>query len=113
MRLPKPLPLAPPRTAGAKAFIVMSRNNFRHGFTTDPDDVARYLEALIEGFRNRRLDFRSQQRKASLTPSEIMDMSVETSARHGRVRVTLSFSWPDAEEQKPAGLPLGKTAAGN
>ncbi|MDR1079396.1 MAG: amphi-Trp domain-containing protein [Deltaproteobacteria bacterium] len=82
----------------------MSRNNFRHSFTTDPEDVARYLEALTEGFRGRNLTFRSQQRKVALEPAGVMDMSIETSARRGRVRVTLAFSW--AEEEGPAVPPL-------
>jgi amphi-Trp domain-containing protein len=74
--------------------------------------VARYLEALIEGFQDRKLTFRSQQRKVSLEPAEVMDMSVETSARRGRVRVTLSFSW--AEEEGPAvpQLPLDRPFPG-
>ncbi|MDR1040006.1 MAG: amphi-Trp domain-containing protein [Deltaproteobacteria bacterium] len=85
----------------------MSRNNFRHSFTTDPEDVARYLEALIEGFRERKLTFRSQQRKVTLDPAGVLDMSIETSATRGRVRVTLAFSWADEEGPVIPQLPLG------
>jgi amphi-Trp domain-containing protein len=90
----------------------MSRNNFRHSFTTDPEDVARYLEALIQGFRSRKLTFRSLQRKLSLEPAEVMDMSIETSSRRGRVRLTLAFSWEDEEGPQPPPLPLGAPFAG-
>ncbi|MDR2612637.1 MAG: amphi-Trp domain-containing protein [Deltaproteobacteria bacterium] len=89
----------------------MSSNNFRHSFSTDPEDVARYLDALIEGFRDRKLTFRSQQRKVTLEPADVMDMSIETSARRGRTRLTLSFSWDDDEGLVLPQLPLGKPPA--
>ncbi|MDR2460465.1 MAG: amphi-Trp domain-containing protein [Deltaproteobacteria bacterium] len=84
----------------------MSKNNFRHSFVTDPDDVARYLESLISGFKEGVLSFSSQHRKVHLEPAKILDMSIETSIRKGKVRLTISFTWPDEAGPQLQSLPL-------
>ncbi|MDR1165137.1 MAG: amphi-Trp domain-containing protein [Deltaproteobacteria bacterium] len=84
----------------------MSKSNFRHSFVTDPEDVARYLESLIEGFRSGTLTFSSQHRKVLLEPAKAMDMSIETSARKGKIRLTLNFTWPEEEASLTHPLPL-------
>jgi amphi-Trp domain-containing protein len=77
----------------------MGKNTFHHSFVTDPEDVARYLEALIESFREGRLTFSSNSRKVILEPGKVMDMTVDTSSRRGQTRLTLAFNWPET----PAG----------
>jgi amphi-Trp domain-containing protein len=84
----------------------MSKNNFRHSFVTDPEDVARYLESLISGFKEGVLAFSSQHRKVHLEPSKVLDMSIETSVRKGKVRLTLNFTWPDEAGPQLQPLPL-------
>ncbi|MDR2405223.1 MAG: amphi-Trp domain-containing protein [Deltaproteobacteria bacterium] len=73
----------------------MNSNNFHYNFVTDPQDVVRYLEALIEGFKGGALDFSSPGHAVHLELPEILKMSIETSNRKGRVKVSLNLTWPE------------------
>ena len=84
----------------------MSSNNFRHTFVTDREDVGRYLDALKEGFLKGALTFSSQNRQVRLEPAEVLDLSVETGSRKGRVRVTINFTWPEEEGPRLRALPM-------
>jgi amphi-Trp domain-containing protein len=85
--------------------------NFHHTFVTDPEDVARYLEALIEGFHKGVLEFTSQERELLLMPAKIMEMSIETGLRKGRIRLSINISWPENPAQaKPAATGSPKTS---
>jgi amphi-Trp domain-containing protein len=75
----------------------MSKNNFHHTFVTDREDIARYLDSLKEGFNKGVLTFNSQNRKVHIEPNEVLEITVETSIRKGKVRITLHFTWPDEE----------------
>jgi amphi-Trp domain-containing protein len=85
-------------------------SNFNHTFVTDPEDVARYLEALIEGFRGGELRFTSGDREVRLEPSSILELTIETSARKGKVSLSLNVSWP--EPPKPKGPEAGAPGLG-
>jgi amphi-Trp domain-containing protein len=84
-------------------------NSFHHSFVTDPEDVVRYLEQLIEGFKKGELDFSANERTVRLQPGNIMELSVETGVRKGKVKVALNISWPEKplrrgrEEAPPKG----------
>jgi amphi-Trp domain-containing protein len=82
----------------------MSPSNFVHNFVSDPDEVAAFLQALIDGFRGRRLSVRFDGREAVMRPAEILDLSVEISKRKGRQKLTLVASWPDVEVRDRPGL---------
>jgi amphi-Trp domain-containing protein len=84
----------------------MSNNNFHHSFVTDREDIGRYLDALKEGFGKGVLTFSSQHRKVHLEPAEVLDLSIETSIRKGKVRVTINFTWPDEEGTQYHALPM-------
>jgi amphi-Trp domain-containing protein len=90
----------------------MSNNNFRHNFVTDREDVCRYLDALKEGFAKGVLTFSAQHRKVSLEPSEVLELSIETSARKGKVRLTLNFTWPEEEGPQYHALPMDSQLPG-
>jgi amphi-Trp domain-containing protein len=84
--------------------------SFHHSFVSDPEDAARYLEALIEGFRSGALKFTSKGQSVVLEPAQILEMSIETGSRKGRTRLALTVSWPDGPEsllRPPGGPGLG------
>ncbi|MDR2198882.1 MAG: amphi-Trp domain-containing protein [Deltaproteobacteria bacterium] len=78
----------------------MTSSNFSHSFVSDPEDVARYLEALIEGFRKGSIAFKSPKRNVILEPAEILDVSIEAGGRKGRQRLSLNVSWPEKSARK-------------
>ncbi|MDR2349062.1 MAG: amphi-Trp domain-containing protein [Deltaproteobacteria bacterium] len=87
-------------------FAIMSKNNFRHVFVTDREDVSRYLDALKEGFGKGVLTFSHQNREVRLETPEVVELTVETNVRKNKVHVNLSFAWPDEERPLVAPLPL-------
>jgi amphi-Trp domain-containing protein len=82
----------------------MSQNVHSHVFVTDPDKVASFLEALTEGFKKRRLSASFDDRELVLKPAEILDVSLETTRRKGRQRLTLTINWPDPDVKDRRGL---------
>ncbi|MDR3204474.1 MAG: amphi-Trp domain-containing protein [Deltaproteobacteria bacterium] len=82
----------------------MAKNYFFHNFTTDPDEVASLLRSMIEGFQKREMVFSSGSREVTLSPGNVIDATLETARGKGRVRLTLSFSWPDSASAGKIGL---------
>jgi amphi-Trp domain-containing protein len=82
----------------------MSHNAHSHFFVSDPDEVASFLEAMIEGLKNRRLPVRFEEREVVLKPAEILDVSLETARRKGRQKLSITLAWPDGEAKERRGL---------
>jgi amphi-Trp domain-containing protein len=82
----------------------MKKNKFRYDLVTDPLDVARYLESLIDGFRRGELSFSDQNRQIALKPAEIMELSIEASRRQGRVSLAIALRWNEREAPKQLSL---------
>jgi amphi-Trp domain-containing protein len=82
------------------------KNNFTHSFVTDPEKVASFFEALIEGFRKRELFISSDGREVALHPAEILDMTLATTHRNGRTKITVSVNWPETHRRSSNTLQL-------
>ena len=67
----------------------MHKNTLTHDFVSDPDQVADFFRALIDGFKERKITVASDGREQILVPAEILDMKVEAVARKGRVRLSV------------------------
>ncbi|MDR1396086.1 MAG: amphi-Trp domain-containing protein [Deltaproteobacteria bacterium] len=78
----------------------MTKNRFNYKFVTDPLDAARYLESLIEGFQKGSLILTDQNRQLVLKPAEIMELTIDSSRRKGRVNLSVSLSWAETPSQK-------------
>ncbi|MDR1607928.1 MAG: amphi-Trp domain-containing protein [Deltaproteobacteria bacterium] len=78
----------------------MRKSRFQFNLVTDPLDVSRYLESLIQGFRDREILFSDQNHQLVLRPAEILELSLETSRRKGRVNFSMSFSWAESVAHK-------------
>ncbi|MDR1677869.1 MAG: amphi-Trp domain-containing protein [Deltaproteobacteria bacterium] len=75
----------------------MPKNSLSHTFVSDPDEVADFFQALIDGFKNRKVTISSDGQEQSLIPAELVDLTVETVQRKGRVRLNIFLSWPGAQ----------------
>ncbi|MDR2302635.1 MAG: amphi-Trp domain-containing protein [Deltaproteobacteria bacterium] len=75
----------------------MSKNTLIHKFVSDPDEVAAFFQALIEGFKNRKITVTSEVREQTVVPAEIIEMTVEAVQRKGRIRLNVSASWSEVE----------------
>ena len=90
----------------------MSQSDQTHNFVSDPDLVAAFLEALMDGFKKRRLSVRFDDREIVLKPAEILDLSLETTKRKGRQRLTLTIAWPEPDRKEPANTLFPKHPGG-
>ncbi|MDR2367538.1 MAG: amphi-Trp domain-containing protein [Deltaproteobacteria bacterium] len=75
----------------------MSKNSLTHKFVSDPDEVAGFFQALIEGFKKRKLTISSDHKDQVMIPAEVLEMALETAHRKGRVRLSLSISWTEVD----------------
>ncbi|MDR1577531.1 MAG: amphi-Trp domain-containing protein [Deltaproteobacteria bacterium] len=82
----------------------MSKNRFHFKLVTDPLDVSRYLESLIQGFQDRELSLSDQNHQIVLRPAEIMELSVCSTRRKGQVNLTFSLSWAETVAHKQLSL---------
>ncbi|MDR1921060.1 MAG: amphi-Trp domain-containing protein [Candidatus Adiutrix sp.] len=78
------------------------KRTFKYQTAADPVDLARYLEALAEGFAQGRLSLTEDERVFAVHPCGLVNLSVKVRRKDGRGRLSLEFTWP---EEKPA-LPL-------
>jgi amphi-Trp domain-containing protein len=84
----------------------MTKNNFSHKVVTDPLDSARFLEAIIEGMRQGHLTLSSKNHQITLKPGEIIDLTIETSNRKGKIGLNIGFSWTEIKTHQQQSLPL-------
>ena len=87
----------------------MTQSVQSHNFVSDPELVASFFEALIDGFKNRRLSLNFDGKEIVLKPAEIFDMSLETSKRKGRQKLAMTISWPEADAKERRSLLPPKT----
>ncbi|MDR1083844.1 MAG: amphi-Trp domain-containing protein [Deltaproteobacteria bacterium] len=82
----------------------MSKNHFTYKFVTDPLDVARYLEALKQGFENGELRLSEQNNQITLKPAEILELTVDLGRRKGRINLSVAMSWAETPGHKQLSL---------
>lgn len=83
-----------------------SGREFEHESLQDPESIAKYLEAIEQGFRSGRLLFCSGDRELVLKPHGLLAFAVKAKRRNGRVRITLEVDWKDAAHQENNHRPL-------
>jgi amphi-Trp domain-containing protein len=67
--------------------------NFRHESLQDSRAVARYLQALAEGFEKGQLQFSDQDGEIVLEPHGMMRFGVTADQKSGRHALTVRFTW--------------------
>lgn len=78
----------------------MKKNEFKHESIEDPQTIARYLEALRDGFAKGALRFRSEDRELVLDPQGLVNLVVEAKRKGDTTKLNLKFRW---DEPAPAG----------
>lgn len=77
--------------------------NFRHESLQDSRAVARYLQALAEGFEKGQLQFSDQDGEIVLEPRGMMRFGVTADQKSGRHALTVRLTWK--QEKTKAGDP--------
>ncbi|MCB2187002.1 MAG: amphi-Trp domain-containing protein [Deltaproteobacteria bacterium] len=71
---------------------------FKHESLQDNLSIAKYLQALIEGFQAGSLVFKSEGDKLSVRPQGLISLEVEAKRRQNEVKLNLKFRWAEEVE---------------
>jgi len=76
------------------------QNVFDHESTEDPETIAKYLEAMEQGFRSGRLLFCSGKDEVVYKPSGLLNFNIKAKRKDGAVKLTVKVEWKE-EGTKP------------
>lgn len=80
---------------------------FKHESLQDLDTIISYLEAVREGFAQRRLTFTEQDRQIVLEPRGLVRFDLEAKCKGQGCKLTLKFAWKDRPtDQENANLTI-------
>lgn len=88
------------------------QREFEHESLQDRNAIARYLEAITEGFRNGSLSLSSQDGEILLEPAGLIDLSIKATQAKGRMELTLQAKWKPRDAGDGAGDTLSISANG-
>ena len=74
----------------------MGMDEFDHESIQDRQSIRQYLKTLKEGLKNGSLMFASENEKITLTPAEMMRLSVKTKKKDGKSKLSIKLSWDDS-----------------
>ncbi len=77
--------------------------NFHHESVEDKDSIVKYLQTLAEGFRKKRLEFRSGQEEIILEPSGLIQVEIKVKSRGRKSKISLKFAWKDQPPRRRDG----------
>lgn len=77
-------------------------NEFRFESLQDSESIAKYLEALKEGFSNGRILLGNQQKKMILEPDGLLKFDVKAKRKRDKIKLSIICTWKESgEERKP------------
>jgi amphi-Trp domain-containing protein len=85
---------------------------FEHRSHQDAESVVRYLEALVQGFRNGRLLFCAGTEELLLYPRGLLEVEVEAARESGKGRLEIEVEWREPTEEQSQRPPLEIRAPG-
>ena len=77
-------------------------DKFTHRSLQDTESIAAYLEAVLEGIRQGRLNLESGGREMVLEPSGLLRFRVDARRGSYRSRITVKISWRDESPEATA-----------
>jgi amphi-Trp domain-containing protein len=82
----------------------MRKNRFQYQFATDPQDMARYLLSLADGFKAGELRLTENNRQMVFKPGPMLELAIDAVRRRGRVSLTLAIAWEENSSQNQLSL---------
>ncbi len=77
-----------------------SDQEFKHESIQDCQTIVKYLQALSDGFENKKLNLSSDGRNIIVTPGGLLKMEVKARKKADRVKLTLKLSWTEPKESE-------------
>lgn len=85
---------------GAGNRLKPTKRKFRHESLEDSRSIARYFDALKEGFDSGAIRFADDQGEVVLAPHGLVRMELGVSYKRDRTRIKLELSWRDGEKRE-------------
>ncbi len=76
-------------------------DSFTYESIQDREMIAKYLEALNEGFATGKLLFGSKHKQMNLEPQGLIRFDVVGRRKDGQIKLKLKFSWKEEKKPKP------------
>lgn len=87
-----------------KHTVPAQEGKFVYDSVQDTQTLAKYLQALKEGFEAGSITFSRKDLDFTLSPSGLIGFFVEAKGKEGRMKLTLKFSWRESEETETRDL---------
>ena len=87
----------------------MADDNFKHESLEDSESIARYLQALQDGFANGTLSFSTDDDKFVVKPTGLINLEIDAKKKGEKVKLTFRLRWneaPTAPEVKSKSLTI-------
>jgi amphi-Trp domain-containing protein len=78
----------------------MSKEEFEHESVQDNETVSQYLQAMIEGFRNGKITFKSEDDELVLFPNNLLEFVILAKKKGDKNKISLRFTWKDSKEER-------------
>ncbi len=76
---------------------------FKHESLQDLDSIIAYLEAVRDGFVQRRLTLTDQDKQIVLEPMGLVRFNLEAKCKGQGCKLTLKFAWKDHPAEQDSG----------
>lgn len=78
------------------------KKGFQHESLEDGKSISAYLQAVREGFAQGTLRLSDQDGAIVLQPDGLVNFEVRATQRRGRAKLTMTFSWREADKAEKA-----------
>lgn len=66
---------------------------FEYESFQDTQSIVQYLEALVEGFKNKRIAFSSDNKEIVFNPEDVVKFEVKAVSKEDKARIGIKVSW--------------------
>lgn len=81
----------------------MPSYEFKHESLQDPQSIAKYLRALIEGLESGELSFSDDKEKLKLQPQGLLELELRARRKGGRGKLQLKLAWRESSRNNDTG----------
>lgn len=74
------------------------RKEFEHDSIQNSRTVGAYLKALMDGFENGKIVFKSEDQEIVLFPGDLLELSIKAKRKDGKSKLSLKIAWKETEE---------------
>ena len=76
----------------------MTKNDtFDHESIQDIKSIAKYLNALIEGFEKNKLVFQSEETMLEMFPHDLLQFRIKAQKKLGKNKINIKVTWRDTK----------------